>query len=347
MKYNELGESGIKVSEICLGSMTWGSQNTEVQAHQQMDLAVSKGVNFFDTAELYPTTPKAKQTQGRSEEIIGSWFKQSSKRDAIILGTKVTGRGPTWIQNGRSLSAQKIRQSLDESLTRLGTDYIDLYQLHWPNRETYHFRQTWGYDPTNQDTDKNRANFLEVLTELGKQIKAGKIRTIGLSNETCWGTSQYLAIAKAANLPRVAAVQNEYSLLHRIFDLDLAELAHHEKVGLLAFSPLATGLLSGKYRSGQVPPKSRMSLDPDLSGRRNPISEQAIDNYFAIAQKFQLELAQMALAFCVTRPFITSTIVGATSLAQLETNLGATDIELSDDVLEDIAQVHRNHPIPM
>lgn len=346
MKYTTLGKTEMEVSTLCLGSMTWGTQNTEHEGHEQMDYAVEQGINFIDTAELYPTTPLSAETQGRTEEIIGTWFQKSGLRDKVILATKVAGKGPKWIQNGKSISAEKIRVSLEASLKRLKSDYVDLYQLHWPNRNSYHFRQTWDYDPTHQKYENTQQHIIEVLSELQKHIDAGKIRHIGLSNESCWGTSQFLMAAESNNLPRVVSIQNEYSLLHRIFDLDLAELSHNENVGLLAFSPLACGLLSGKYQN-EIPDGSRMSMNADLSGRYNQQSKAALAKYFSIANKFNLDPAQMALAFCLTKPFMTSAIIGATTMNQLRKNIAAVDLELSEEVLEEISQVYREYPLTM
>ncbi len=346
MKMNRLGRSDIEVSEICLGSMTWGTQNTEAEGHAQIDYAVAHGVNFIDTAELYPVNPISGETQGRTEEIIGSWLKANGKRDQIIIASKVAGNGPKWIQDGIDISPRKIRNSLEASLKRLQSDYVDLYQLHWPNRGSYAFRQNWSFDPTGQQTQETLDHIHEVLEYLGELIQQGKIRTIGLSNESSWGTSQFLRIAEQHDLPRVVSIQNEYSLLYRPFDLDLAELSHHEQVGLLPYSPLSCGLLTGKYTNGQVPKGSRMDINKDLYGRVNDRSMNAVDAYLAVANKHGLDLSQMAIAFCNQRPFITSTIIGATSVEQLANSLGADGLILSDEVLKDIAEVHRRFPMP-
>ncbi len=347
MKYKTLGDSDLNISAICLGSMTWGTQNTEAEAHQQMDYAVERGVNIFDTAEMYPTTPMGEETQGRTEEHIGSWFKKSGKRGQVMIATKVTGDGPRYIHDGVPISPKKIRLALDGSLRRLQTDTIDLYQLHWPNRGSYHFRQWSRFDPTAQAREQTLDHMREVLFALQKHIDQGKIRAIGLSNESCWGTSKFLQIAKENRLPRVVSIQNEYSLLNRLYDLDLAELSHHENVGLLAFSPLAAGLLSGKYAQGALPAGSRRTMNDDLSGRLSSYSQPALDQYLAIAQKHGIDPAQMALAFCISRPFMASTIIGATSMEQLKTNLGAADLALSAEVIEEINQVYRHYPVPM
>lgn len=346
MDYRRLGRSDIEVSEICLGSMTWGTQNNEAEGHAQIDYALERGVNFIDTAELYPSCPMGAETVGRTEEIIGSWIAGSGKRDRIILASKVAGNGVDYIQNGIDISPEKIRLSLEASLQKLRTDYLDLYQLHWPNRGSYHFRQNWQYDPTSQNTGQTLDHIFEVLTCLGEFVAAGKIRSIGLSNESCWGTSQFLRIAEANNLPRVVSLQNEYSLMYRTHDLDLAELSHHEQVGLLPFSPLACGMLTGKYANGARPAGSRLTINPDLFGRTGDEVWPVVDRYVAIARKHGIDPAQMAIAFCNQRPFVTSSIIGATSIEQLAANLGAAELKLSEEVLEDIHDVYRNYPIP-
>ncbi|HMB46865.1 MAG TPA: aldo/keto reductase [Afifellaceae bacterium] len=347
MHYKPLGRTGMKVSALCLGSMTWGVQNTQADGHRQMDYAADAGINFIDTAELYPTNPTSAETQGRTEEIIGTWFKASGKRADVILATKVTGRGHAWIRDAAPISGASVTAAIEGSLRRLQTDYVDLYQLHWPNREHYHFRNSWKYDPGGTDTARTKDHMLEVLRSLDELVKAGKIRAFGLSNETCWGTAQWLDIAEENGLPRVASIQNEYSLLQRLFDLDLAELAHHEDVGLMAFSPLAAGLLTGKYRGGKIPPGSRRSRNEKLGGRYTEKAVQAVDSYAEIAERHGLDMAQMALAFCLARPFMTATIIGATNMDQLATNIGAVEVKLSDEVMEEIAAVHREFPIPM
>ncbi|SIP93375.1 Predicted oxidoreductase [Rhizobium sp. RU20A] len=347
MKYNPLGRSGISVSEICLGTMTWGSQNSEAEAHEQMNTAVSKGVNFFDTAELYPVTPASAETYGDTERLIGSWFKARGKRDDIVLATKVAGPGRPYIRGGSPMTPASMAEALDNSLQRLGTDYVDLYQLHWPNRGHYHFRQAWTYDPSRQNTAEVLDDLASLLEALDGFVKAGKVRAVGVSNDTAWGVGKMLEIAESHGYPRVASIQNEYNLLYRTFDLDLAELSHHEDVGLLTYSPLAQGLLSGKYLGGIVPAGSRAAINGDLGGRLTPHQEPAVAAYREIADRLGLELTQLALAFCLTRPFMTSVIIGATSMAQLETCIGAADVSLSKEVLAEIAAVHRRFPMPI
>jgi aryl-alcohol dehydrogenase-like predicted oxidoreductase len=348
MRFNELGRTGIKVSEICLGTMTWGSQNSEAEAHEQMDYALDQGVNLFDTAELYPTTPVSDATQGDTEKFIGTWMKARGNRDRIVLATKISGPGRAYIRGGRPINRQEVQAALELSLKRLDTDYIDLYQLHWPNRGHYHFRQLWTYHPEKQPaTAEVHDNLLEILQALGDAVKAGKIRAIGLSNETAWGTMQFLQLAEQHGLPRVASVQNEYNLLYRPHDADFAELSHHENVGLLAYSPLAAGLLTGKYVDGAKPAGSRITVNGDLGGRFNHHQESAVREHVEVARKHGLDPAQMALAYCLTRPFMTSAIIGATSMEQLKTNIGAKDLALDDVVLRDIKAVIRNHPMPI
>jgi len=346
MEYRRLGRSDIEVSVICLGSMTWGTQNSEAEGHAQIDYALDHGVNFIDTAELYPSNPMSAETTGRTEEIIGSWFRASGKRHRVILASKVAGAGNRNVQDGIDIGPQKILASVEGSLARLQTDYIDLYQLHWPNRGSYHFRQNWHYDPSRQDTRQTLDHVHATLECLGDLVRAGKIRQIGLSNETCWGTMQFLRIAETGGYPRVASIQNEYSLLYRSHDLDLAELSHHEQVGLLPYSPLACGLLTGKYRNGARPCGSRLTINSDLYGRVHDGVWPIVDAYVSIAHRHGIDPAQMAIAFCNQRPFVTSSIIGATSIEQLANNLGAADLRLGAEVLEDIQRVYRRHPVP-
>jgi len=347
MHYKRLGRTELSVSEICLGTMTWGTQNTEAEAHEQMDHAFENGINFFDTAELYPTTPAGPETYGRTEEIIGTWLKKGGRRKDLVLASKIAGSGRPHIRAGRDISAATIREALDASLKRLQTDYLDLYQIHWPNRGTYHFRNSWTFDATNQEREKAAAEIAEILEAMGELVKAGKIRAVGLSNESAWGTLKYLLLSEEKGLPRIASIQNEYNLLYRQFDLDLAEVAHHEEVGLMAYSPLAAGILTGKYQNGARPAGTRATINKDLGGRLQPMQEPAVKAYIEVAAKHGLDLAQMALAFCLSRPFMASVIIGATSMAQLKTDMAAVDLKLSDEVMKDIAGVHRRYPMTL
>lgn len=345
MKYNSLGRTDLKVSEICLGTMTWGRQNTEKEGHAQIDMALDKGVNFMDTAELY-AVPLSAETYGATEEIIGTWFQQNGQRDKWIVASKVVGAGISWIRDGAPINKQSIRAAVEGSLKRLQTDYIDLYQLHWPNRGSYHFEKSWTYDPFPQPKNEPASDFLEALQTLGDLVDEGKIRHIGLSNESAWGTMQYLKLAEEHNLPRVASIQNEYNFLRRYYDLDLAELAHHEDVGLLAFSPLATGVITGKYLDGAVPKGTRGEVQKGLY-RANALTDPAVKKYIQLAKKHDLDISQMAIAFCLSKPFMTAAIIGATSLKQLKTNIGAADITLSEEVLAGIQAIFMQHARPL
>lgn len=346
MKMNPLGRTGLMVSELCLGSMTWGTQNTEAEGHAQIARALEAGVNFIDTAEMYPVNPKTAETQGATEEIIGTWLAATGRRREVILASKINGPGMEYVRGGAPISAKTIPQAVEGSLTRLQTDHIDLYQLHWPNRGGYMFRQNWHYDPSGQDSAAVRDDLAETLEALDAEVRRGTIGHVGLSNESAWGTGQFLKLSEAHGWPRVASLQNEYSLLCRLYDTDLAELSAHEDVGLLAFTPLAGGLLSGKYQGGAVPEGSRMSIVGDLGGRKTEPAFAAVAAYLDIAARHGLDPAQMALAWTLTRPFVASSIFGATTMAQLDTALGAADLTLSDAVMTEIDTAHRAHPMP-
>ncbi len=347
MRKLPLGRSGIDVTELCLGTMTWGTQNTEAEGHAQIDMALDHGVNFIDTAEAYPVNPMSADTAGRTEEIIGTWNAANpARRGDVVLATKVSGEGNMTVREGAAISRTTILQAVEGSLQRLQTDYIDLYQLHWPNRGSYMFRRNWEYDPSGQDRDGTRAHMEEVLETLEELVTAGKIRHFGLSNESAWGTAEWLRIAAAKGQPRVVSIQNEYSLLCRLYDTDLAELAVNEDVLLMAFSPLATGLLTGKYTVDSAPAGSRRTLNPELGGRISERVWGAVDAYREIAERHGLNLVQMALAWCRTRPFAVSATFGATTLDQLALALGSVEVELSDEVLKDIDTAHKAHPMP-
>jgi aryl-alcohol dehydrogenase-like predicted oxidoreductase len=346
MRYNSLGRTGLKISELCLGSMTWGTQTSQHDAHRQIDTSLEHGVNIIDTAEMYPVNPLLKKTQGDTERIIGDWVVASGRRSDVLLATKASGAGHMNVRDGAPISSKTIRQAVESSLTSLRTDYIDLYQLHWPNRGSYMFRQNWTFDATNQNKAEVLEHMNDTLEELQRLVDAGKIRHFGLSNESAWGTAQWLRLSEDRGLPRVASIQNEYSLLCRLFDLDLAELAHNEDVGLLAFSPVAAGLLSGKYAPDVTPQGSRRSFSDNLGGRITPQVWGAVNGYLSVAEKHGLRPVQMALAWCCTRPFMASAIFGATTQDQLVEALGAVDVVLSDEVLADIQAVYREHPMP-
>lgn len=347
MKLKNLGRTSLQVTEICLGTMTWGVQNTEADAHAQIDQALEAGVNFMDTAEMY-AVPTAPDTYGKTETYIGTWFKKTGKRDKFVLASKIAGgNSNAWIRDGARPDRTSVREAVEGSLTRLQTDYIDLYQIHWPSRGHYHFGRSWVYSPDQQDTVDTLAHFEEVLDTLQDMVKEGKIRHFGLSNETAWGTSQWLRLSEQKGLPRVVSIQNEYSLLTRLFDLDLAELSHHENVGLLAYSSLAAGALTGKYLDGAYPPGTRGDIDRKGFWRNSEQAEPAIRAYIKLAKDAGLDIAQMSLAFVLSRPFTTSVIIGATSMEQLKTDIGAANITLSEDVLKEIDAIHRLYPRPL
>ena len=346
MQRNPLGRTGLEVSALCLGSMTWGTQTTEAEAHGQIDMALDHGVDFIDTAEMYPVNPTTAGTVGRTEEIIGTWAAATGRRNEVVLATKHSGAGFRHARDGAPITSETIPQAVEGSLRRLRTDHIDLYQFHWPNRGSYMFRQNWRYDPSGQDRAATLAHMEDTLEALQRQVEKGNIRHFGLSNETAWGTSQWLRVARDRGWPRVASVQNEYSLLCRLFDTDMAELSLNEDVGLLAFSPLAAGLLTGKYQAGAVPAGARMTLNETLGGRRTDRAFAAVDAYLAIAARHGLDPVQMALAWVMQRPFTCSTIFGATTPAQLARALGSADVTLSQAVLDEIDAAHRAHPMP-
>ncbi len=346
MRKVKLGLTDLMVSEICLGTMTWGTQNTEAEGHAQMDMALAHGVNFWDTAEMYPVNPVSAETVGRTEAIIGTWLAARGGRERVILASKVMGGGQPSVPDSGPITAAKLRRSVEQSLVRLKTDYIDLYQLHWPDRPIYHFRNIWTFDPSGQDRADIEAHMIEILQESAKLIAEGKIRHIALSNETVWGAAKWLSLADRHGLPLMASVQNEYSMLCRQFDSDWAEFSALEQMPLLAFSPLATGLLSGKYAGDVIPEGSRRMLNPSLSGRITPPVFPAVAAYLGIAARHRIDPSQMAIAFCLRRPFPCFPIIGATTMAQLKINLGAADLHLTPEVFAEIDAVHRQHPMP-
>ena len=342
MKYSYLPSTEIKVSKICLGTMTFGNQNSEHEAFEQMDYALDKGVNFFDTAELYPV-PATPQLYADTEKIIGKWMKERKNRDQIVLATKIAGPGDyTKHIRTTGFSKNSIISAVDGSLNRLKTDYIDLYQLHWPERVT----NTFGKRGFNASFDDNwKENFQSVLESLKTLILAGKIRTIGLSNENPWGFMKYLELSKN-NLPKTITIQNPYSLLNRLFEVGNAEICARENVGLLAYSPLGFGVLSGKYLGGKIPKDSRLSLFPNLSRFSGENSMRATEFYNEIAKKYEMSLTQMSLSFVNSRSFVTSNIIGASKLSQLKENIESINIDLSEDVLSEIEKVHNMIPNP-
>ena len=340
-----LGKSGLTVSELCLGTMTWGSQNSEAEGHAQADMALDHGVTFWDTAEMYPTNPVRAETVGRTEEIIGAGLAARGGRSRLVIATKVTGKGQV-VRDGAPITGRSMRAALEGSLRRLGTDYVDLYQLHWPNRGSYHFRQAWTYAPHGVDKAAETAHMTDILTTARALVDEGKIRAIGLSNESVWGAARWLHLADTLGLPRMASVQNEYSLLCRQFDTDWAEFSMIEDMPLLAFSPLAAGLLSGKYAGDVTPEGTRRSFTPNLGGRITPRVFPAVAAYLGVAARHGLDPCQKAIAFCRSRPFTTIPILGATSVAQLKVTLGAAGMILPPEVLADLDEAHRAHPRP-
>lgn len=345
MEYRKLGNTDIDVSVICLGSMTWGQQNTREQAFEQMDYARSRGVNFFDTAELYAIPPRA-ETYGHTEEIIGEWLQARGQRDQLVLASKIAGPGEDWIPYIRCGKTQynriDIGPAVDASLQRLQTDYLDLYQLHWPQREANYFGKLGFETPA----DEYITPILETLEALGEQVVAGKIRHIGLSNETPWGVMQFLHFVEQAGLPRIVSVQNPYSLLNRSYEVGLAEISWREKVGLLAYSPLGFGVLSGKYLDGAQPDGARLTLFRDYTRYSDPAAVAATGKYVALARRHGLDPAQMALAYVNSRAFLTSTITGATTMEQLISNIDSITMTLSAEVMEGIEAIHNKHPNP-
>ena len=346
MEYRPLGKTDVKVSKICLGTMTFGEQNTEADAHQQLDYAFEQGINFIDAAEMYPVPINA-ETQGRTEQYIGTWLKQRSDRDKIILASKVAGPGRKealgHLRDGPRLSKEHILQACDASLKRLQTDYIDLYQVHWPSRSTNYFGQL-GY---RYGKDHHPETIEETLKALGELVAAGKVRQIGLSNETPWGVAEYLSLAKEFNLPRIVSVQNPYSLLNRSYEVGLAEFAHRSSVGLLAYSPLGFGVLSGKYVNGQRPEGTRLTRWGQYFTRyTHEHAQKTTQKYVELAQKHGLDPAHMALAYVNSRPFLTANIIGATSMEQLRSYIASADLVLSDEVLKGIEAIHDAHPNP-
>lgn len=346
MKMRKLGGSDLNVSTLCLGSMTWGTQNDAEEAHEQIDYALDAGINFIDTAEMYPVNPISAETIGRTERIIGLWFERDSRREDVILATKHSGEGMGYVRDGAPISSKTIAETIEGSLRRLQTDYIDLYQFHWPNRGSYMFRKNWSYDPSPQNRAETLAHMEDAMGALQDEVKRGTIRHFGLSNESAWGMAQWSAAAERTGGPRPVSVQNEYSLLCRLADTDVAEACVNERIDMFSFSPLATGLLTGKYQGGNVPKKSRMTLSPQMGGRITPRVFEAVEAYLGVARDHGLDPVHMALAWCVQRPFMGSVIFGATTMDQLEQAIGAAEVTLSDEVMKALDEVHKAHPMP-
>ena len=344
MNYKKLGSTDVDVSTICLGTMTWGEQNSKADGFEQMDYAIDNGVNFWDTAEIY-AIPMREETYGETENIIGEWFKKTKKRDKVILATKVSG--PTskeYIRGGGcSYDKKSMSEALEKSLKRMQTDYIDLYQLHWPERSTNFFGKQ-GYE--HDSNEKNWIAFEEILENLKKFVDAGKIRYVGLSNETAWGLAKCLELSKLKNLPKMMAVQNPYNLLNRTYEVGLAEISVREQSGLLAYSPLAFGYLTGKYRNNNMPKGSRIDLFKDFTRYNNENSIKAIEEYYKISQKFNLDFAQMSIKFCEIQPFVTSVIIGATTMQQLKTNVESVNVKLNDEIINEINEIQKKYPNP-
>jgi aryl-alcohol dehydrogenase-like predicted oxidoreductase len=343
MKYTTLPNTNIKVSKICLGTMTFGQQNSESDAHAQIDFALEKGINFIDTAEMY-STPARAETYGATEEMIGNWFKKSGKRENVVLATKIGGpnRGLEYMREDLQFNAKTLSLSVEKSLQRLQTDYIDLYQLHWPERKSNMFGQR-GFKI---QEDEWEDNFQQVLENLNVLIQQGKIKNIGVSNETPWGLMRFLEESRKHNLPKIATIQNPYSLLNRTFEVGLSEVCHRENVGLLAYSPMAFGVLSGKFLTGEEHPNARINLFPQFSRYNSENTREASKKYSEIAKDFGLTLTELSLAFIEHQSFVTSTIIGATNLKQLEENINTIAISLSEEILQEIENIQNLIPNP-
>lgn len=345
MQYRSLGRTGLSVSAIGLGTMTWGRQNTEAEGHAQMDAALDRGVNFWDTAEMY-AIPPTDDTYGKTEAVIGSWFQARGQRDKVILATKIIGApagGFGWVREGKSrLDRANLFAAVEASLSRLKTDYIDLYQIHWPDRVTARFgARLYSHKP-----EKDDVPIEETLAALGELVTAGKIRHVGLSNESPWGVMRFLRAAEISGLPRVASIQNAYNLLNRSFEQGLSEVSLREEVGLLAYSPLAAATLTGKYLNGAVPPGSRRALDHRPSRYATVNADAATKAYLDIARRHGLSPTQMAIAFTLRQPFVTSSLIGATTMETLIANIESIDVTLSPEVLAEIDAVHNRMPDP-
>ncbi len=343
MKFKKLGTTDLDVSLICLGTMTWGTQNSEKDAFEQMDYSVDAGINFFDTAEIYSVPPNS-DSYGKTEVIIGNWFEKRKNREKIILASKVAGPGCDWIRGGgNNFNEKKIGEAIEGSLKRLKTDYIDLYQLHWPERSTNFFGKR---DYFVNENEGKWNSFESILEALEKFIKSGKIRYIGMSNETPYGLSKYIELSKSKKLPRMMSIQNPYNLVNRTYEIGMSEISIREKCGLLVYYPLAAGALSGKYRNGQMPKNSRQALFKGWERHLNPLAMRAYDDYFKLAEENNLTMVQLAQSFVNSRPFVTSNIIGATTMEQLKENIASINIELSEEIIDKINQIHNKNPNP-
>lgn len=345
MKYSQLGRTGLKVSSLCLGTMNWGEQNDAKQAHAQLDCAVNMGINFIDTAELYPSPP-AEETYGRTEEILGDWLGKRTDRDRLVIATKIApaAKSLTWLRNGDNrLDRKNIQAAVDASLKRLQTDYIDLYQIHWPERFTNYFGQLhYRHAP-----EKDGSPISDTLEALDEIVQSGKVRYLGVANESAWGLSRYLCLSERQGASRVVSIQNPYNLLNRLFEINLSEFAHREQVGLLAYSPLAFGMLTGKYTGKQDPGDTRITRHGKVYSRySNEIGNRMTEKYVALAEEAGLVPARMAIAFILSRPFVTSVITGASSVEQLQSNIASIDVELDSGLLQKIDSLHFSQPNP-
>ena len=346
MELKKLGNSDLKVSPYCLGTMTFGETTSEKDAHLQIDESLNAGINFIDTAEMYPTCPIRKETTGSTEKIIGNWIgKNKHKRNVIILATKVVGNGYKFIRDGGKISKKTINLAVEESLKKLKTDYIDLYQLHWPNRGSYHFRAYWDYYPKKQNQNRLNDEITEIVEALYSLKKKGIIREFGLSNETCWGTMKYVQETRKYDGLFVTSIQNEYSLMCRLFDNDFNELSVNENIPLLAYSPLARGLLTGKYLGKNIPHGSRLSRDDKIRKIVNAKSDLAVRDYCELSKKFDLDPVHLALSFCKERPFMGSVIFGATNIVQVRRILKGLDIKLGEEIKDDIQKLYKRYPL--
>ena len=346
MKYEIIPNTNIEVSKICLGSMTWGEQNTEEEGHEQLDYALDQGINFIDTAEMY-SVPGNIETQGSTERIIGTWLKKSGKRNDVVLASKVTGPNPglSYIRNGPKFNREHIREAIEGNLSRLQVEMIDIYQLHWPERKANYFgKLDYNHDSSDEWSD----NIQEIIGILDELIKEGKIRHYGISNETAWGLMHYVRTAEINKLPKPLTIQNPYSLLNRSYEIGLAEPSIRENVKLLAYSPLAFGMLSGKYLGGEKPEDARLSLFPQFSRYSNDQAMKATEMYKKVADKYNVSLVKLALAFVNTRPFVLSNIIGATKMEQLKENIESIDVDITEDMMKDLNEVHHqfSHPAP-